>query len=179
MRILVDMDDVISDFDKGFELAWKKHCLDKPYIPVENRTTFYIQEFYPEHLQPLVREVFSTPGFYLSLPPILGGLEAMVEMKRLGHDVFICTTPLSDYEHCVLEKYKWIEKNLGKKWTEKLILTKDKTVVTGAYLIDDKPEITGAAIPVWEHILYDKSYNKQIKKKRLTWQEDWKKILGI
>jgi hypothetical protein len=44
-------------------------------------------------------------------------------------------------------------------------------------LIDDKPEITGVEKePTWEHILYDRPYNRGINKRRITWG-NWKDIL--
>jgi len=38
-------------------------------------------------------------------------------------------------------------------------------------LIDDKPEVIGAGVPVWEHVIFDKSYNKHINgQRRINWQ---------
>ena len=39
------------------------------------------------------------------------------------------------------EKYQWVEKYLGKSAVSQLMLTKDKTIVHGDILIDDKPMI--------------------------------------
>lgn len=60
--------------------------------------------------------------------------------------------PLSNYDvHaispvafvCVLFQYAWVEKHLGHDFLEQVILTRDKTVVSGDILIDDKPDILG------------------------------------
>ena len=89
-------------------------------------------------------------------------------------------TPLSLYAYCVLEKYQWVEKYLGYGFTKKLILTRDKTLVRGDMLIDDKPEITGIQKPVWEHIIYDFPYNRHITgNRRIVRWKNWRKILGI
>lgn len=40
-------------------------------------------------------------------------------------------------------QYAWIEKHLGYDFLDQIILTRDKTVVTGDILIDDKPDILG------------------------------------
>jgi hypothetical protein len=40
-------------------------------------------------------------------------------------------------------QYAWIEKHLGYDFLDQIILTRDKTVVTGDVLIDDKPDILG------------------------------------
>ena len=48
---------------------------------------------------------------------------------------------------------------------------------TAAVLIDNKPVITGVeAHPEWEHILYDRPYNREVNKRRITW-ENWRDIL--
>ncbi len=101
----------------------------------------------------------------------------MEEMLRLGFDVWICTTPILAYHNCVLEKYEWVEEHLGSDWTPRIILTRDKTIVSGHFLIDDKPEIEGAAVPSWEHIVYDQPYNRTItRQRRITWR-NWKSFL--
>ena len=101
----------------------------------------------------------------------------MTEMESMGLEVFICTSPLSNYQNCVLEKFEWVENHLGSKWVSRIILTKDKTLVKADYIIDDKPNITGVEeSPSWEHILYDCPYNREINKRRITWA-NWKSIL--
>ncbi len=178
MIILVDMDDVLADFEGGFLEKWKAQYPDKPYIALEDRKGFHLEKQYPEELQELVKSVYNTSGFCKSLKPKEWSLEAVLEMKQEGHDVFICTAPLSKYECCILEKYEWTEKNLGVEWTKKMILTRDKTLIRGDFLIDDNPEIKGVAVPTWEHIFFDMPYNKDItSKRRLKSLKDWKSIL--
>ncbi|MDX1378507.1 MAG: hypothetical protein R3307_06640, partial [Anaerolineales bacterium] len=143
------------------------------------RTTFYVKEQYPDELKPLVSEIVWKSGFFRDMPPIDGGKAALTEMGEMGFEVFICTSPLSTYQNCVLEKFEWVEKHLGSRWVSRIILTKDKTLVKADYLIDDKPRITGVEnTPSWEHILYDRPYNRQVDKKRLTWN-NWKSVLGF
>jgi 5'-nucleotidase len=114
------------------------------------------------------------------LDPIPNALESLVKMQEKGHQVYICTSPLSESASCYTEKYEWVLKHLGKDWARRLIITKDKTLVYGDILIDDKPEIKGLVKPSWEHILYTQPYNQNVNhKRRLTWQEDWESILKI
>ncbi len=177
MRILVDMDGVITDFDGEFLQRWRQRHPDMFYVPLEQRKTFYVRDDYPEELKPLVIEILSESSFFEEMLPVPGAKEALEEMESLGFEVFICSSPLSTYENCVFEKYKWVEKCIGPEWVKKIILTKDKTVVKADYLIDDKPVITGAENnPSWEHILYDRTYNRHIDKRRVTW-ENWKDVL--
>ena len=179
MIILIDMDDVLADFDSEFLKRWREKYPDKLYVPLEKRSLFYMKEQYPQEVWDLVKEIYYSPGFIRSLPVVTGGCEAVKELSERGHEVFICSAPLSNYENCVLEKYEWVEEYLGREWTRKIILTRDKTLVKGKILIDDRPEIKGAAVPEWEHIIYDRPYNRNIQdKRRLTW-ENWKEVLNL
>jgi len=170
MIILIDMDDVLADFDGEFYRRWNKVYPGKNITPPNERKCFYLSDESPEEYTELIRGIYTASGFVKSLPEITGSIEAVKEIASMGHTIFICTTPLNAYKNCVIEKYEWIEEHFGYEWTKKLILTKDKTVVRGDILIDDKPEITGAEKPVWEHIVYDKPYNKHTNHiKRMTW----------
>lgn len=98
-------------------------------------------------------------------------------------DVFLCTSPIKHYAHCPYEKFAWVEKHLGHDFLEQIILTRDKTVVSGDLLIDDKPDIDGVEPnPTWEHILFTASHNKHHllepnQRRLLSWSDDWRAIL--
>uniref|UniRef100_A0A8D2LCR1 5', 3'-nucleotidase, cytosolic n=1 Tax=Varanus komodoensis TaxID=61221 RepID=A0A8D2LCR1_VARKO len=98
-------------------------------------------------------------------------------------EVFICTSPLRRYEFCIPEKYSWVAKHLGPKFVERLILTRDKTVVSADLLFDDKDSIKGVeSNPSWEHILFSCCHNRHLMlqppQRRLeSWTDEWKAIL--
>ena len=112
--------------------------------------------------------------------PIEGAVKALNEMLEEGHDMYICTTPVSKYQYCVHDKYYWVEKNLGKEWVKRLILTPDKTFVHADLLIDDKPNITGAqSPPMWKHILFTRQYNLDVcGKPRIDDWSCWRDIVS-
>ena len=178
MLILLDQDGVLADFEQGFLNAWRAQYPDIPPVEYPNRTSFYILQNYPVELRARAEALYTAPGFIRNLPPVPGALEAVKELLALGMDIRICTSPLSQFENCVAEKYLWVEKHLGREATNRLILTKDKTLVQGDLLIDDKPEITGAARPTWKHLLYDAPYNQHVTgRPRLTWA-NWRNVLA-
>jgi len=179
MVILIDLDGPIADFEKGFLNKWRKKFPNKFFMRFEERKNFYIRDDYPQKLRKEVDKIYCGKKFILNLPVVKNGKEAVIEMLSMGHDVLFCSSPLSNYKNCVKEKYQWIEKNFGFNFTKKLILTKDKTLVKGDYLIDDKPEIGGIKKPEWEHLIFDAPYNREIKnKKRINWL-NWKDVLEI
>ncbi len=180
MDILVDMDGVIADFEGEFLKRWRANHPEKSYVSHEERKGFWLREQYPLEYREFVQEIYHAPGFYYGLPAIEGSLEALAYMLEQGHNVRICTSPmLPKYENCVLEKYHWLADHLGSAWVERMIMTKDKTMVRGDILIDDMPEVKGSLTPLWEHIVYTQNYNKDIDyKRRMTWQ-NFKEVLNV
>jgi len=177
--ILVDQDGVLADFEGEFLRRWQKKYPDLPYVPYEQRSSFYLYDDYPKELRRQIEDIYFARGFFGSLPPIDGALEAIKAMKKEGYIVKICTSPLTGNKDCLTEKHNWIEKHLGKEWIRDLIISSDKTLVYGDYLIDDKPDIHGTLVPSWEHIVFDTPYNRSVNngKRRINNWHQWKKIL--
>lgn len=164
--ILVDMDGVLADYERGFLDEWRKRHPDKSYIPLEERMTFYVRDQYPQEYKGLIGELITSKGFYLNLPVMEFAKEGLEKLSK-KYEVLICTSPLSDYKNCVGEKFEWAEKNLGEEWPMKIIVAKDKTLVRGNYLIDDKPDVKGKMKPVWEQIVYKHPFNNGA----FTWKD--------
>lgn len=179
MLILLDQDGPLADFEQGMLDVWRKLHPRTFFVPVEKRTSFVPLDDYPEKLHKKITAMCRAPGFFFNLPPTPGALRAAWEMLKLGHDVRICTSPFPHFENCVLEKYLWVERHLGRKFTDRIILTRDKTLVRADLLIDDKPDIKGGLEPTWEHIVFDAPYNGHIKnKKRINWS-NYRQVLSI
>ena len=177
MIILIDQDNVLADFDGGFLTEWRRQFPTEVFVPFEQRQEFYVYKDYPKELKEKIVSVYTAPGFILNLPRLDGALEAVTQLVELGHEVRICSSPLSSYQNCVEEKYAWVERHFGKDFTKKIILAKDKTVIRGDLLIDDKPEISGLLNPAWEHIIFDRPWNRTVQEnKRLTWK-NWCDVL--
>jgi 5'-nucleotidase len=163
MIILVDQDGVLANFELACLEAWRERYPDLPFVPMNERTTHDIKVQYEtlgEGFVKKMRDIIHGDGFYANLQPIDGAVEAMKEMRQDGYTVFICTAPARN-TRCIAEKAEWIGKNLGLDWIEQLIATRDKTLVYGDVLIDDKPKITGLVTPHFQHILFDQPYNRQ------------------
>ncbi|XP_055032100.2 5'(3')-deoxyribonucleotidase, mitochondrial isoform X2 [Misgurnus anguillicaudatus] len=129
--------------------------------------------------------IWESKDFFMELDPLPGGVEAVKEMSKMENtDVFICTSPIKHYSYCPYEKYAWVEKHLGPNFLEQIILTRDKTIVTGDVLIDDKPDILGVEPnPTWEHILFSACHNKHLplnpsQRRLLSWSDDWREMLA-
>lgn len=77
-----------------------------------------------------------------------------------------------------------MEKHLGPQFVERIILTRDKTVVLGDLLIDDKDTIRGQEeTPSWEHILFTCCHNQHLalpptRRRLVSWSDNWREIIG-
>ncbi len=179
MLILLDQDGVLANFEQGFITNWHQRFGEEPPIAGQDHL-FYVRDRLPEHLRHHAAEIFGAEGFFEQLPPIDGALHAAQALLEAGHDVRICTAPVNEYRYCVGEKIAWVEKHLGADWAKRVILTKDKTLVRGDILIDDKSHITGCLKPMWTHRIYDAPHNRHINApQRIVWAqaETWSDLL--
>lgn len=178
LRVLVDMDQTIADFEGYFLTIFRKKYPDEPFIPLEKRRTFYLGDQYDkmqEGLKPKVNSIYQAEGFFRDLPELPGACDAIKAMDSMeGVDVFLCSSPLFQYKYSAKEKYEWVENHLGPDFIEKVILTRDKTIINGHLLIDDRPDIKGACKePAWEHILMTACHNEHMKRIRQTRLDNW------
>ena len=179
MLILLDQDNVLADFESGFRRHWRNRFGED--APMEGKEhLFYIRDRLPEHLQAYAVELYGTVGFFESLPPVSGAVEAARALLAAGHDVRICTAPVNQYRYCAGEKIAWVEQHLGTEWTRRVIIAKDKTWVRGDILIDDKPNIEGTLPPLWQHRLYDAPHNRHLDVPRIVWAQPgtWADLLA-
>lgn len=114
--IYVDMDDVLCAFTK----ASNEHI----------------------RLCPDIKFPQSQYGFFRGLEPIDGGIEFMQRMLRDPcYDIYILTAPSTYNPLCYTEKAEWVKHHLGMAFVERLIISPNKSLLIGDYLIDD--HVTG------------------------------------
>lgn len=185
IALLIDMDGVIVDWYQQFLNKWKHdHRIEK-----QDLKNFYCVNDYPEHHRDEFKSIILGKGFYEDIPFMEGAKEALLEIWNDPEiEPYICTAPDLDCvgQTCWTEKALWVEKNLGKDWLKRLMIVKDKSLVFGTYLIDDKPNMTGAMInntpegtwAFWERIVFDHAYNKETPGLRMTWK-DWPQMREV
>jgi len=180
--VLVDMDNTIVDWDGEFIRRYAEQSgrdLSEVEQIVRNRKRFEIEENFDESERAQVLETVASPGFYESLEPLPGAVEALKDLVAKGVDVKLVTAPHPTCAGtCALEKYLSVERLLGAAFVERLIITRDKTHVQGDLLVDDKPRISGSKVAQWKHVIFSQAYNQDIESKsRLSAWTSWNEVL--
>lgn len=179
--ILIDMDGVVCHWVRAALAKYREKFPDLPCPKEEDIDTFYLEDSWPEggKYHPQLHEVLNAPGFYRSLEPVEGAIDALKDLQYWAGESkmlepFLCSSPWNHAHDldCHSDKARWVEQFLGRWWLDRLVLTKDKTLVRGHILIDDKPEIKGVMQPTWQHLLYSQPWNRSSDKPRFTWK-DW------
>ncbi len=180
--VLVDQDATIADFEQALLDAFRAKHPGAPFIALADRSEVSARRQYGPQWGPAVDAIMKTEGFYLSLPVIPGAARALEEMLEAGHEVFVCTSPLSGTRWCMPEKLVWVEEHLGPAWVDRVIITKDKTLVGDparpSVLVDDRPGVAGlVSPPPWRQVLFDAPYNQAARAPRLTSWAGWRPVL--
>lgn len=174
--LLIDMDGVVAEWYPGLLATYIERFPDREYIAPDEVSRFYVEELYPEEHRQDVMRISREKGFYRNLPVMPGAKESLADIQNNCLDFidpFICTAPEleSDELCCHTEKVQYVQEHFGDFWARRTILTKDKTLVYGNYLIDDKPVINGLLQPTWEQIHYAQPYNKYVRDVEFTWAQ--------
>lgn len=80
-----------------------------------------------------------SPEFFFRLAPIPGSREAIFALEKMGFDIWILTQPLADCYESYTDKAKWVGRYFP-KLINKIIMTQDKGLNLGEYLVDDNKE---------------------------------------
>lgn len=168
--VLVDLDNVIADQQQGFYNVLKNEYPQIILPPIETLKEFNIEQNFDYDHHTLIKSLRLREGFFRDLPLIEGAKEGLARLREAATHVRIVTAPTWEWRYCVPEKYAWIEEHLSRDWSEKIILTRDKTFVRGDILIDDNPSVSGIWAQEWTHVLYDQPYNRVVQDMpRVTW----------
>ncbi len=139
MRILVDMDGIVTDTLP----AWLKriHEVSGVLATPEQITKWNLNENPPlDKVDP--KQIFSIlneKGFNINLPQLADASHYLHQLHNVGHDISIVTARYED--NCMIETLAWLKEKMP--WLnakKKAWFIHDKYRVTADVLIDDKAE---------------------------------------
>jgi 5'-nucleotidase len=160
MRILVDMDGVLADFDLPIwewaqERGFRFNC---DAVSAEGRAYYLTENLEEEWQRVLMRKHIERTSYFRELPEVPGAIEGVQRLIREGHDVWICTKPLEANLNCRDDKAFWLRQRLP-ELEHKLILTPDKSLIKADILLDDAIRPDWAAVADWNPVIYSQAYN--------------------
>jgi len=109
--IYVDMDNVIVDFKS----ALRKRGLDES-----------------------MKDADDIHGLFIEMDPMPGAIEGYNKLVELENDVYILSTAPWKNPSAWSDKLLWVQKYLGDVAKKRLILSHNKNLNRGDYLIDDR-----------------------------------------
>ena len=124
--VYIDMDNVLVDFQSGIDSLTEKQ-----------KQTFN-------------DDLDNVPGIFSKMKPFTGAIEAYEELSK-HYDVYILSTAPWQNPSAWSDKLEWAQKYLGDLAYKKLILSHNKNLNIGDYLIDDRLA-NGASEFKGEHI---------------------------
>jgi 5'(3')-deoxyribonucleotidase len=111
--VYVDMDSVLVDFESG------------------------IDQLSEETYQEYEDDLDEVPGFFRDLPPVEGAIDAFHKLTK-QYDVYILSTAPWNNPSAWIDKLLWVKKYLPEVAHKRLILSHNKHLNRGDYLIDDR-----------------------------------------
>ena len=111
--VYVDMDSVLVDFKSGIDSLTDEE-----------------RQIYKENFD-------EVPGIFLKMEPVDGAIDAYKELTK-HFDVYILSTAPWNNPSAWSDKLLWVKKYLGDLAHKRLILSHNKNLNSGDYLIDDR-----------------------------------------
>ena len=109
--IYVDMDNVLVDFNSGIEKL---------------------------NLDPNMSDLDEVDGIFSQMIPLKRAIEGYNRLVELGYDVYILSTAPWKNPSAWSDKLIWVKKYIGENAKKRLILSHNKNLNKGDFLIDDR-----------------------------------------
>lgn len=156
--VLVDLDGPLADFDRYFFARCAEHGWELD-VSLSDQTQRFATAHMPDvgHRK-LAREMINTAGWFAELPVTPGAVDGLHRLSLVA-DVWLCSKPLEANPTCRDDKAAWIRRNFGEEWEYRLILTSDKSMVRGTYLLDDAPHPEWFPLASWLPVIFPTSWN--------------------
>ena len=159
LRLLVDMDGPLADFDLHF---WNR-SLDRGFTFDVPHHSHQRHRYFTDHLpdrreRRAARDMVDSPGWFENLPVVPGAVDGMKALCEVA-DVWVCTKPLEVNPTCRDAKAAWLAEHFGGALVSKLVIAPDKSMVRGDVLLDDAPKPEWYASAEWRPVIYTAPYN--------------------
>lgn len=188
IRLLVDMDGVLVNLEKSLFETYRRENPQLAFIDPSDRRGMYMDQQYRREIgekeYQVLRDLLDRDHFFRDMLPIESAVKTLnhiIADRGDEFEVFVCTSPHWTNRTCGFDKMQWVRRYLPGLPTSNVVMTSDKTVVEGDYLIDDNEKIRGAnREPKFKHVLARCHHNRHITQRtHKLILEDWAQIFEI
>ena len=160
--VLLDMDDVITNCLRSAVKNYNEE--NKTDFNYKDCNTWNLEEFLGVDTE-VVLNLFRDPGFFENLTPKKGSIGAINKLiKSTLYDIYIITATSDDDGSELMEKIRWFKKYIPNFNTKRIISCRDKYIIRGDVLVDDKVENLDNCSPFMQCVLMDSPTNQDCDK---------------
>lgn len=154
-RILLDCDDVITNFLGPVIQEYNQ--LKGSHLNVNDIRSWDLTDYADKD----IFNIFKKDGFFLNLMAkkySISTIKKLIQSKR--YDIYVVTACGSTKEYS--EKIRWFEKFIPEFNTDRIISIKEKDMIRGDILVDDKIDNLDKCARFMDCIIYDMPSNRGI-----------------
>jgi 5'-nucleotidase len=156
MIVFVDMDGVAADIIPYWLYRYNTDFQDD--LSYEDITCWGLEKLVKPLCGEHIRDYLDDPGFFAKARVIDGSIDALRDISDKGHKVYFATHTPETSRTAYYEKCTWADRHFPFIGGDHVIAVKDKSVLLGDVLIDDKPENLVAF--QGRRVLYDQPWNR-------------------
>ncbi len=174
MRILIDMDEVMSDAIQRF-LDWYERDFGIKYTKEQLHGT-KLQYIVPEEHRTVVKQYPHQQGFFKDLPLIEKSQEVIEELNE-KYEVYVASAAM-EFKHSFFDKFEWLDEHFPFIPWKHRIFCGDKSILNADVLIDDH-DFNLSVFP-GRSIMFTASHNvHETKYERLNNWREARKLFGL
>lgn len=173
--VLLDMDGVLFEWEDFFVQTWREMFPHLPTRDAGQRSDYDLfADLSDDEVEAMLKVMDALS--YHRIPVADGAVRAVSALADAGADLGVCSAPWLTNPTCASEKLTSVHQHFGIELAKATVLTRDKTLVFGDILVDDKPEIHGMRDPSWRHIYFTQTYNRGLPGHRI---DSWAHGTGV
>ena len=158
-KVLLDCDDVITNFLEHLLEKWNAQVSDEKKIEIDDIKTWDLGQY----ADPSIFEIFRSEGFFEELRAkeySISSIKQLIESER--YDIYVvtaCGTPLE-----FAEKLRWFKRYIPEFNTNRIISIKEKSMIRGDIIVDDNVANLDECARYMDCVIYDMPSNADVKR---------------
>jgi 5'-nucleotidase len=161
LTVLVDVDSVLNIFDEHF---WDR-CTARGYVFDIEHHSHQKKRWFTDHIpdkkhRNAARRMVDKAGWFRDIPVMPGSQEGIKALAEKA-EVYLCTKPLEINPTCHQDKFDWVKEHFP-DFTDRLIITGDKSMIRGDILLDDAPKPKWFDKAEWVPVVYSQPQNSHV-----------------